>query len=70
MRRVMNFSEVYDLLIELLEVHPDVISFATCIYGRNIQTINYIIYWKTAYGTLKQWYREEIEEDVEIEVDF
>lgn len=68
MSRVLNFNEVYDLLTEVLGVPDSVISYALCYYGRNIQTIDSIVWWACGY-TFKQWYNEEVS-DEPIEVSF
>ena len=41
-------------LMDVLGVHEDVINFATCIYGFNLETYLNILYWCSGYNSFEQ----------------
>ena len=57
-----EFDKLYDLLIESGVATEDEISLVCSINGRNIESLESILYCRTGYRTTNQWLEIELNE--------
>lgn len=57
-----EFDKLYDLLIESGVATEDEISLVCSINGRNIESLESILYCRTGYRTTNQWLELELNE--------